>query len=143
MKHIWSVLCKNSIINRETNSLTLVDCIEQVNVSLKKDTTKDRQMFFIPMNFELVSLYYDEKINKERKVEIYLELQDATKKKLKDFTMNFTMPKMARRLRNRIKIDSLPVTSEGLYLFKMKFREKGKKKYQVIDVPLDVFVKHQ
>jgi len=139
MKHIWSVLCLKSIVDIDTNSLALHDCIDELRVRLIKSKIKKDEKITVPANFELVHLLFDEDVNKDRKFEIKIELHDPKNKKISDFSGGFVFPKNKKRFRVRMKINGMPVTSKGTYIFKIKIKEQAQNEYhKVAEIPLDV-----
>lgn len=135
MKHIWSVLCENSSIDSETNVISLFRCIEQLDITLPKGLTKK----VAPISFELVHLWHTSKTNQDRNFEVRIELYDPENKKINEFPGYFTFPKNKRRMRTRMVMKGLPVTSMGEYTFKIGLKEEGQKQYkEVAEIPLDI-----
>jgi len=53
--HVWSVLCERSFLNKETNNLSLIEAVEQINVALPvaaAEATKE-----VAVSLELTSLW--------------------------------------------------------------------------------------
>lgn len=123
MKHIWSVLCLNSIVDVDTNLLTLQNCVDTLNVS-KNLISGDGKKRLIRTNFELVHLLFDENINKDRRVDIKIELYDSNNEKIGEFSKEFIFPKQKKMFRIRTKMNDIPITIEGDYIFKIKMKEK-------------------
>ena len=49
--HVWSVLCARSIVDRDSNNISLLDVIEQLNLAIVELPA------IIPAQFELVTLW--------------------------------------------------------------------------------------
>ena len=133
MKHIWSVLCLQSIVDTDTNSLTLYDCPDELHVGLTREKVKEGEKIIIPANFELVHLLIDKNIDKDRKFEIKIELYDPKDEKIGSIPGGFVFPKGKSRFRARMKIQGIPITSDGTYVFKVKIEGKI-----VAEIPLDI-----
>jgi len=68
IEHIWSVLCSNSSVDIDTNSLSIFNVVEQLNiqsipkvVSLHNNNSSPKEAgqesSVIPVTFEIVSLF--------------------------------------------------------------------------------------
>ena len=57
IKHIWSILCKESIINQDDNNLSLIDVLEQLQVvAVPQGEVKETEPSInVPINYELVT----------------------------------------------------------------------------------------
>ncbi len=142
MKHIWSILCKSSSIDQETNLITIRDCIEQLNVTVTKDAHKAK--IVIPVELELVHLWSYDNSNKNKKFEVKTELYDPENKKIHEFSASFICPKNKKRMRMLMKIKGLPVTSTGTYTFKIRSKEEKQKGYKnVAEIPLDITLEYK
>ena len=138
MKHVWSILCKSSMIDSENNSISLLRCIEQVNIK-NSPPDKTGKGLVVPLEFELISLWFDDSTKKERKFNVRIELFDPSKVKLKYHDNNLVLPKGKKRLRDRTEIKGLPITKSGKYMFKVKYRSQGGKNYKdVAELPIDI-----
>lgn len=135
MKHIWSMLCKSSSIDKETNLITLRDCIEQLDITVPKKAAKK----VVPIEFELVHLWSVGEIGEAEKFEVKTELYDPENQRINGFSGFFTFPKNKKRLRTCIQVKGLPFTSVGEYKFKIKLKEENQKQYkEVAEIPLDI-----
>lgn len=77
IKHIWSVLCKESIINQEDNVLSLIGVLEDVNsilTPMQPDQSRPEKIT-IPFTFEVVS-YWMKDTNEETKMQIKTAIID-------------------------------------------------------------------
>lgn len=63
IKHIWSVLCKESVINQDDNNVSIHGVLEELSVFLApaRETGKLPEKFGIPMNYEIVSMWQKDK----------------------------------------------------------------------------------
>jgi len=142
MKHIWSILCKRSVIDNETNLVSLFDSLEQLDITVDKNKLGAEKKITIPIDFEIVSFWVDNNTNKDREFEIRINLFDPNNKKLSTLSGRHKMKKGIKRLRNRAKIKGLILTTEGRYLFKVKIKE-GNKYKKVAEIPLDIDIKYK
>ncbi|MBU3922692.1 hypothetical protein KJ684_00435 [Patescibacteria group bacterium] len=139
MKHVWSILCEKTIIDIDTNSLNIHNCFDELNINIGKKERNNNKKILIPVNFEIIHLLFDKKINQIRNPEIKIELYDPENKNIGNFSELVTFPKQKRRLRIRTKMNNLPITVEGTYNFLIKLKENKEKKYKkVSEIPLDI-----
>lgn len=144
MKHIWSVLCKRSVIDNETNLLSLFDSLEQLTVTLDENKVENKDKVNIPIEFHLVSFWLDGNISKEREFFVDTDLYDPNNKKLSTFSGKYQMKKGIKRFRSRIIVNGLPTTVGGDYLFKIKIKDKKSGKFkEVAELPLDVKINYK
>jgi hypothetical protein len=54
MRYVWSVLCGRATTDRETNNVSLIDVIEQIDISVPEDLTYPVN---IPFTADLVTLW--------------------------------------------------------------------------------------
>lgn len=142
MQHIWSVLCRTSQIDIDTNNLSISNVFEQLVVTLdQKDSEKKIESVNIPIEYEVVSLWVKETQEKKIKAEIMLDIVDPHGKILKSFTQIGEMPETMKRLRTRFRIQGLGLTTSGIYKFIVKIKEEDKKDFRVVsEVPLEVIL---
>src|SRR3989338_6842360 len=140
MQHIWSVLCRSSQIDVDTNNLSMNNVFEQlvVNVGRKGSEIKNGTVN-IPIEYEVVSLWVKDEKEKRVKAEIAIDIVDPHGKLLKSFKQSGEMPEAMKRLRTRFRIQGLGLTSSGIYKFIVKVKEEDKKDFRVVsDIPLEV-----
>lgn len=143
IKHIWSVLCGQSIINSENNEISLINILEHldINVVLKNDKEPERGIN-VPISYEVVSMWVKQDENKEIKgfVEIEVTLPNGQVKKL--FNQELIIPVKTKRMRTRLKINGLVVQEDGIYNYIVKYRDVDQKTSEVMAIlPLEIAVK--
>lgn len=142
IRHIWSILCQSSAIDRDSNSLSLFHLVEEITITKEKGTTAEKaeaqKNFRLPVQLELVSLW-DREDAEERSVDAKMQLLDPQGKVLINQTYPLNFEKGKRRLRFRAKMGGLIVSISGEYLFVVSIREGGAKEYRdMAEVPLTV-----
>ncbi len=142
MQHIWSILCHKASIDSATNSLSLFECLEQINVTIDRQETTQQEKIGIPIDFEMVQFWRDNNIKTERKFKIKIELKDPDKNVLQNFDGELVFKKNVKRLRNRMNIKGFPITVEGEYNFVVKLKH-GNKYKEVVAVPIDVILQYK
>ncbi|HTX86847.1 MAG TPA: hypothetical protein VMC41_02150 [Candidatus Nanoarchaeia archaeon] len=143
MKNILSALCLRSIIDQETNNISLIDCLEQLNIQINESdkTVKDK---VFPIAFDFVSIFVDENIKKERKFDFILETVDGKKEKLGEIKGQIVMKEGIKRMRHRIKIPGLKIIDSGTYLFKIKYKKMDEEIFvELAEIPLEVNISYK
>jgi hypothetical protein len=138
IEHLWSVLCATTMVDRETNSLSLMNLVDQLNIDKELQSIK-KLPINIPINFEMVSLFQrlDKWEEKELEIDSVIELLDPQGKLLTHFDFKINFPKGAKRLRYRLKISSVMMTTEGQYQLILKIKD-GNLLREVTKLPLDI-----
>lgn len=147
IKHVWSVLCKESTINIDNNSLSIRDVFENLQVSIKPDNNGDTAAstdikMSIPIEYEIVSYFVKPDNQDAASAEIQVSLLDPTGSGLITNIQKFEMPKNMGKIRLRMKMVGLVITRSGIYTFKISTRESGKVEFkEVAQIPLEVDLK--
>lgn len=137
IKHIWSVLCRSSVIDKETNNISLYHVLEQLGVDIKINKTAD--YINIPIEYEIVSLWLKTDHKKSLKADVKIEMVDPEKNINKTFNQIISMPSAMKRLRSRLKVSGLTLSIPGEYFFKIKIKEEGQDNYRAVaELPLEV-----
>ena len=141
IKHIWSVLCKESVIDKVDNNVSIHGVLEELSILLApvKETGKLPEKFGIPMNYEIVSLWQRSKEVESVKAEIEYIFIDLENNELFKNTQRIEISKTSRRHRSRMKITGMPLSKEGDYTFQVKVKEEGADTfYLAAELPLEV-----
>jgi len=146
INHIWSLLCRRSVIDSETNNLSLYDILEQltVDVKIKKGGEDKVTKINIPIEYEVISFWIKPPKIKESKSGIKLEIINPDGKIEKTFEQPLEIPKDKRRLRSRIRIKGFVADKAGNYIFRINYKEGAKGQYiKAADIPLEVILKKE
>ncbi len=145
IKHIWSVVCRRATIDRDTNSISLLDCIEQmqVNVPVQKSKIEKGKKLNAPIEFDFVSAWIRENTSKVAEFEMKLELYSPKKKKLIDYSKIFFIPEKKKRLRTRIALKGMPIDLSGEYVFRVTSKEKNREQRKEAEIPFDVVIAYK
>jgi len=138
MKNIWSIISNRAIIDQRDSSLSLYGCIDEITVNFTNPEEIKKNIKNINIIFDIVSLWYDENIKKERKFQYLIEVIDPQNKKVGEFIKEAVFKKNEKRLRTITQINGLTITSEGEYLFKIKYRKDNKAFSVVSEIPISV-----
>ncbi|HCC84501.1 MAG TPA: hypothetical protein DEP87_02365 [Candidatus Pacebacteria bacterium] len=149
INHIWSVLCRKSVIDRDTNNISIFDVFEQLSVDAKikenpdNNENKDNKKINLPIEYELISFWVKDSRQSpfHFKGDVKVEITNPKGLSEKSFEQVLEMPKDMKRLRARMIINGLIIEESGIYNFIVSIKEPGNQKYKkVSEVPLEVIV---
>ena len=141
MKHIWSVVCKKSTIEQETNLISLFDSLEQLNVQTNGDKPAGVDVVNVPMENEVVSFWFRENVNQLEKYSIKIEIIDPDNRVLNTYDNIMEFPKGMRRIRARVKSIAIPVTKSGIYFYRVSFKKVDEKDFsEAVKIPVEVII---
>jgi len=144
MRHIWTVLCQESSINKENNLLTLRDCVEKLVFTIDKDKAPKGKDLTIPINLQLISLWIKEDKNKIDILDIKTELLDPDTNFLGSSYQKIDVDKDVFRLRNITNIESFKIAKNkkgGRYIIKTMQKKKNNKNFEIVsEIPIDIEV---
>lgn len=139
IKHIWSILCKESVINQDDNLISIHGALEELKVKIN-EREKLPEVIPVNLNYEIVSYWFKEGKDELVKAEVkYKLLSPEGKELLTPPTHPIELPVKIRRFRSRMKIAGLPITKEGVYIFEIRIKEEGTKDFMLVsELPLEV-----
>lgn len=129
INHVWSVLCSGSVIDFETNSVSIHEVIEQIQIN---DEPQDGGVLPIPL--EIISLWERTMLDTpaEGYERVLFETPSGKSKVASEAKIDLSV---AKRHRQRVKFPGLMVSESGRYYFKVELRT-GDEWQQVAAVPL-------
>ena len=141
LAHVWSVLCRSSSIDIDSNLISLFDVIENVEVvPTERINPRPDGAVSVSIESEIVTLW-ERKNSDDRDIseQVFLRLVDPQGKVLKESVFLLDIKRGFKRMRFRLKINGIVVTTAGEYRFKLYLKEEsGEQKYEVASLPLDV-----
>lgn len=142
IKHVWSVLCRESLLNEESNSISLINILEQLQVVVEpKVNFKKGSPIKLPINYEIVSLWVKDGRLKKAEAQIEHVLVNSSGKIIARDDKKIEIPPDLKRLRTRLRIDGISITGGGDYWFRVRIKEKGAKSFKLVaELPLEVEV---
>ncbi len=143
VKHIWSVLCKESKIEAETNNISIIDAYEslQFGINTEDQNYKHGGPLNLPFSFEIVSLFHRDKINQNEDDEEVINAVDPKGQQLGEFLSTIQFIEDSKRVRNIFKFPNIALTTSGTYKFQINTRNKKNNKRSLItEIPIDIEV---
>ena len=135
--HCWSVLCNRSLIDKETNNVTLIDVLEQFQFQIKGDLTPP-----LPWSMELVTLWSRDNLDQKEKRAARVTFFSPSNKVIADVIPYQVDLTVYRRNRSRLRIEGLPPLKEsGQYYFLIELEGDFEDKWtEVTRIPVDVLI---
>lgn len=141
IKHIWSMVARESKVDAMSNNISIIDALEslQLTADTEDKSYKPGLSIGLPLNFEIVSLFFREKKGKPAEAEEIIIVLDPKGEKLGEFTSKIMFQAEHNRMRNMIKFNMIAVSVPGTYLFQV-FLKNGKSegREQVATIPIDI-----
>jgi hypothetical protein len=141
MRHIWSVLCQKSIIDKASNNISLVDLVEEIHISseLVEGAEKDlKALSRVPMYW--VTLWARSDPEKPEKNWVKDTIISPSGKTIggKEYEVDLQEYKRNRRIRS---VPIPPSNEQGIYYLQSRLRIEGRKQWKkVAEVPIEVIV---
>lgn len=142
IRHIWSVLCGSSIVDQDTNNMTLNNLIEEVTVTVGKEQVEAKEKnktrgYAIPAQMWLVTRFM-RKSQSALSFDIRFELLNPKGEVLSTLNQSAVeVKKGITNLRIRTMISPLLVDMEGGYTIQVSIRDSVEPNFIVVDrVPL-------
>lgn len=141
-KHIWSIICRESIVNQDDNVMSIIGILEELNTTLTpKDPKIPRpEKITIPFNFEVVS-YWVRNSASEGILYIKTAIADPDGKEISSVLSDSPFPNNVQRLRTRLKVQGLTLTKSGEYYVRVGFKTNKGDEYKLVsELPLKVTI---
>ncbi len=139
IEHLWSILCASSAIDFETNNVTISNIIEDLSV-VNQGTNDNKEVaegILVPVNFQIVSLWRKVSGDSATSADVRLEFVDPSGKILNSNEFKLDIPEDKKRMRQRVNIPVLQITSSGEYFYKISYREDSKGEFKhIYSIPL-------
>ena len=131
--HIWTVVCSRSVIDRESNNISIQNILEQVTVN-----GPSRPGTVIPIELEVVSLWTKTDPSLPHRGRARITLVSPAGRALRTTELEIDMSTY-ERYRTRNRFQGLPVGPSGRHIFRVEVREDGSDVWrQVAAIPLQV-----
>jgi hypothetical protein len=132
IEHIWTILCSRSIIDSETNNVSIQDVIEQISIN-----AQPTENGFLPFPLELITLWgrkeSDEAVQGMERISFVTPSGKETI--ISEARIDLTK---AERHRHRVRFPGLPLDQAGRYYFRVDFKENGEEYRDMAAIPLAV-----
>lgn len=141
IKHLWSLICTSTAVDKISNNISLFNVIEQLNIIITKDDIVKIGQKAVPIliNFEVVSHF--EVLSKINNFEVRLDFIDPAGNCLMKTEHKLEIPNNSntKNIRFIVKVNKIKITSAGKYNVSINVKEPDKKDFrEVYKIPLNV-----
>lgn len=144
IKHIWTVLCRESVIDKETNNISLINVVEQISVStpipFERQPAGQARGGPIPISLEIVSLWIRAEEAEPALGHCRVTVLSPSGPLEEAHRIPVDLRKY-QRMRTRQRFGGLPVSEPGQYLFRVEYRDDGETGwYEVGAIPVRIII---
>lgn len=132
IEHIWSVLGTKTLVDSETNNISIIEIIEELTV---ENFTKPG---VIQIDYEIVTFWFRENAKKEETIEYKINLVTPSGKDKGGPEVKYIFGPGIQRNRSRVILKSFPLEELGLYKFHILQKKSGGKFSDVAFIPITV-----
>ncbi len=123
LKNIWTLVALSSAIDRDNNTLSLFDILEELTLQVAGAIPEHA---VIPVNHHLLSLWEREESGLPLALKFKVLLRDPEGKVLHENEAEVLMEAKHKRARFRAQFNGFPVTGEGTYRYEIVSLEPEK-----------------
>lgn len=116
LKNIWTLVSISSSIDRDNNTLSLFDILEELTVQVS-GTMPEQAV--VPVNHTLMSVWSREDTSKPMSLKFKILLRDSHGKILHENEAEIKLAEGNKNARFRAQLNGFPVTSEGQYRYEV------------------------
>ena len=139
MKYVWSVLCRNYIIDEQSKNLSLIDLPNRL--SFKGDLPAKRPFEVpLPSEFYFLSKWMSGKDDNEQRHSVLVKVIDPSSTEIGNFPFEFTLKPESGHVTIGT-LTSILYTEDGLYFFEVCLEEDNELK-SVASIPLQIVHEH-
>lgn len=145
VNHIWTIACRKSLLDQETNNLNLFDIMEEITLqgsSVQNINFSKVEKFGIPIEFEIISLWERFDINEPILTQYKIEQLSPSGKLINEHGAELRIEGVSRRLRTIGKVRGLELTGPGIYHFVTKVKD-GEIWKEVGRIPLEIKLQNE
>ena len=113
----WVILCKQSIVNAETNNISLIEILEEVYIPKPPES---EGIPFYPFDYEVLVQWQRDNHEDEQEIAFNLEISSPFGQSLLNSQRSVFFDKNEPKIVARTRLPGLPVPEEGLYKYKIQ-----------------------
>src|SRR4030042_331045 len=137
--HIWTVVCSKSIIDHQSNNITLFNVLEQISVTLPVEKGKEKHIL-IPLSFEVVSFWTRKEEHKADRGTARLSFITPSGNVSSTYEYEIDLSEYIRT-RMIVGTAGLEFQESGIHYFHVELQCDGDDKWQsVARIPLQILI---
>ncbi len=143
----WGIACGSASIDQENNSLSLFNVIEEITIDKKgiqdnQNDNKESGSFTIQLPIEIILMLAKNRLGQTAVAELRIDFLDPEGKSLQNMQMGIEIKKEHKRLRFRVKMNGIKISSSGDYVFRISTKETHEETFGSIgEIPLEIRIK--
>lgn len=130
IEHLWSVLCSKSIVDNDTNNISLFELIEDLTIENFSGARLTQ------VEYEITSCWFRESLEKEEDNEYRINLITPSGKDKGGPEIKLHFKKGINRIRSRSLFHAFPVEEMGIHRFKISLKDQKGKYKEVASIPI-------
>lgn len=136
VEHIWSVLCQSSVIDSDSNNISIHNVLEQVNI--QGIPPGEGKTGVVPQAFQIVSLFSRTELENPSSATCRMKIRRPNGDITKEFEFDADLTQKVR-MRYRNIFSGLGIFEAGLYRFDIEIKQSGSDDWKsVARIPLEV-----
>lgn len=147
IRHVWSVLCSQSVRDADTQNVSLINVIEQLKGVLKADAPTEGAIL-LPLPMELISLWErgDWELLEQAPtatVKAAIRIYDPTGEQLARAELTADVSGQ-HRCRTVLRLNGIPLTVSGRYRLEVAVLDDGETDGRVVaELPIEVIIQRE
>lgn len=136
-RHLFTVLCRNAVVDRERNSLSIFDVVEELHAETSAPPPAPGKIMGFPFEMVVVTVWVRDVEKKPEKARYRLRLfapDGAVRIDAPPQPINLEPSRLHRAL---ARLEAFPYSGDGVYRFEIA-RQKGNSWEAVAEIPLPV-----
>ena len=144
LNHVWSIVCSNSLLDKDTNNLSLFNTIEKFTLKiqeseLEKIKKENKESVVFPISFQVVSRFARQDTGKVETLDYKVILVSPEDKIVSTSNQKLAIDKNIKNFRVRTNFQSLPVSKSGDYIIAVEFKDLIENRFsRVAELPIEV-----
>ena len=142
---LWSIVCSSTIVDKDTNGISLINIIERLKITIKAsvDIEKKKEKlgwYTTPINLRVASHFYRKEQETDLSFNFQLLVVDPDNKVLGSKAEgSLAFPKKLINLRMIAALNGLPVTKSGTYYIVVRMKDVGETDYiEIRRIPIEI-----
>jgi hypothetical protein len=141
IEHVWSIICKESKLDADTNQISIFDVYERITIDATPAPNVDVEKldkYVFPVPHEITSTFYRDKAEGLETAEMRIRQLSPQGEELSSHLQPLQLGPGQTRLRTRVKSPALVVKSSGIYTFEISLGTGNGRFTKVAEIPLDI-----
>lgn len=140
VRHVWTVVCEKTVVDRQTNNVSM-DVLEQLNLSAAS-LQQQEEGNLVAHPIVVASYWYRANVDTAARGNARVSVRDPHDKELGAVDIDVDLTKLVR-LRTFCRMGGLPVSGPGYYFFVTEMQNGEGQWEEVARVPLQIVVREE